>query len=52
MQVDIPKVPIREDVDLHLIPLSSDSIEIRIWYENKMVHSLTLPAAKFPSVHF
>jgi hypothetical protein len=51
-QIDIPKVPIREDVELHLIPLSSSSIEIRIWYENKMVHSLTLPAMKFPGVHF
>lgn len=51
-QIEIPKVPIRDDVELHLVPLSSSSIEIRIWYENKMVHSLTLPAAKFPSVHF
>jgi transposase len=51
-QIEIPKVPIREDVELHLVPLASDSIEIRIWYQNKMVHSLTLPAAKFPGVHF
>jgi hypothetical protein len=51
-EIDIPKVPIREDVDIHLVPLASTSVEIRIWFENKMVHSLTLPADKFPGVHF
>jgi hypothetical protein len=52
MEIDIPKVPIREDVDIHLVPLSSSLIEVRIWFENNMVHSLTLPAIKFPGVHF
>jgi len=51
-EIEIPKVPIREDVDIHLVPLSSSLVEIRIWFENKMVHSLTLPISKFPSVHF
>ena len=52
MEIEIPKVPIREDVDIHLIPLDAASVEIRIWYENKMVHTLTLPSRKFPGVHF
>ena len=52
MEIEIPKVPIREDVDIHLVPIPSALVEIRIWHENKMVHSLTLPASKFPSVHF
>ena len=52
MEIEIPKVPIREDVDIHFVPLSSASVEIRIWYENKMVHSLTLASVKFPGVHF
>ena len=52
MEIEIPLVPIREDVDIHFVPLSSAFIEVRIWYENKMVHSFTLPAVKFPGVHF
>lgn len=52
VQIEIPKVPIREDVELHIIPLESNLIEVRVWFENKMVHSFTLPAAKFRGVHF
>jgi len=35
-----------------MIPLESNLIEVRVWFENKMVHSFTLPAAKFRGVHF
>jgi len=43
-EIDVPHVPLREDVDLHLIPdLTRNALEIRIWFEKKMVHSLTLP---------
>lgn len=52
MQIEIPKVPIREDVDIHLVPVSPSLVEVRIWFENKMIHSLTLPEARFPGVHF
>jgi transposase len=52
MEIEIPLVPIREDVDIHFVPLPSSFVEVRIWYENKMVHSLTMPAVKFPGVHF
>jgi hypothetical protein len=52
MEMEIPKVPIREDVDIHLVPLTSSLVEIRIWFENTMVHSLTLPVDKLPGVHF
>jgi hypothetical protein len=52
VEIEIPKVPIRKDVELHMIPLESNLIEVRVWFENKMVHSFTLPAAKFRGVHF
>jgi hypothetical protein len=48
----IPNVPIREDVDLHLFSIDPDSIEVRVWFENKMVHSFTMPSSKFLRVHF
>jgi hypothetical protein len=40
----VPDVPDREDVELHLIPdLARNALEVRIWFEQKMVHSLTIP---------
>jgi hypothetical protein len=50
--IDIPHVPVREDVELHLIPdIARQALEVRIWFENKMVHSLSFPMAD-PTVHF
>ena len=47
-----PHVPVREDVELHLIPdIARQALEVRIWFENKMVHSLSFPMAD-PTVHF
>jgi hypothetical protein len=44
--IDIPHVPVREDVELHLIPdIARQALEVRIWFENKMVHSLSFPMA-------
>lgn len=52
-EIEVPKVPLREHVDLHLIPdLARHALEIRIWWENRMVHSLTCPLTWFPRVHF
>jgi hypothetical protein len=51
-EIDVPHVPVREDVELHLIPdIARLALEVRIWFENKMVHSLSLPMAD-PTVHF
>jgi hypothetical protein len=51
-KIDVPDVPDREDVELHMIPdLARNALEVRIWFEQKMVHSLTLPLADL-RVHF
>ena len=51
-KIDVPDVPDREDVELHLIPdLDRNALEVRIWFEQKMVHSLTFPMADL-RVHF
>lgn len=51
-KIDVPDVPDYEDVELHLIPdLASQALEIRIWFDRKMVRSLTLPLANL-RVHF
>jgi hypothetical protein len=42
--IEVPKVPLREDVELHLVPdLTKQTIECRIWWEKKMVHSVVYP---------
>ena len=47
-KVEVPNVPLHVYVDIHLIPnLSKQLMEIRIWYESKMVHSLSLPLTRF-----
>jgi len=52
-EIIVPKVPLREEVELHLIPnMANNSLEIRIWWENQMVHSLFFPMSEFPRVHF
>ena len=51
-KIEVPDVPDREDVELHLIPdLARNALEVRIWFEQKMVHSLTIPMADL-RVHF
>jgi len=47
-KIEVPNVPLHVYVDIHLIPnLTKRLMEIRIWYESKMVHSLSLPLTKF-----
>lgn len=42
--IQVPKVEVREDVELHLVPdLTKNVLEVRIWFEDKMVHSVNLP---------
>ena len=50
--IEIPKVPLREYVDIHLIPILDRQImHIRIWWNDQLVHSLDLPIHGF-RVHF
>jgi hypothetical protein len=51
-KIDIPDVPDYEDVELHLIPdINRNCVDIRIWYKDKMVRSLSLPLNNL-TVHF
>ena len=51
-EIEIPKVPLREYVDVHMVPDTAKQVmHIRIWWNKKMVHSLALPLEGF-SVHF
>ncbi len=52
-EIEVPRVPLRETVEVHLVPdLSKGAIEVRIWWDNKMVHTLAYPLKDFPRVHF
>ena len=51
-QIEVPNVPLREDVDVHLVPDETKQLmHIRIWWTDKMVHSISLPLQGF-RVHF
>lgn len=51
-EIEVPNVPLREDVDVHLVPdVTRQLMHIRIWWNNKMVHSVSLPLQGF-RVHF
>jgi hypothetical protein len=47
-KIEIPNVPLREDVIVHLIPnINKKLMHIRIWWNNKLVHTVTLPFQGF-----
>ena len=47
--IEVPNAPLREEVDIHLIPDSSKQVmEIRIWSHKVMVHSVSYPLKNFP----
>ena len=51
-EIEVPKVPLRVYVDVHMVPDSAKGVmHIRIWWNKKMVHSLSLPLGGF-RVHF
>lgn len=51
-EIEVPHVPLRETVDLHIIPdLEKRSLEVRIWWQRRMVRALHLPLPTTP-VHF
>ena len=50
--IEVPNVPLYEPVEVHLIPDTFKQImDIRIWWKDTMVHSVTYPLCDF-SVHF
>ena len=50
--IEVPNVPIREHVEIHLVPNTAKNVmDIRIWWNNRMVHSVTYPLKGF-RVHF
>ena len=50
--IEVPNVPLREYVNVHLVLNESKQLmHIRIWWNNKMVHSVSLPLLGF-RVHF
>ena len=52
-EIIVPGVPLREDVEVHLVPdIERDALEVRIWWDNQMVQSVTYPIKEFPRVQF
>jgi hypothetical protein len=50
--IEVPNVPLRTDVDIHMVPDETKNLmHIRIWWNNQMAHSLSLPLQGF-RVHF
>ena len=50
--IEVPHVPLYEQVDIHLIPDPlKQTMEVRIWYHDQMVYSVTYPLNEF-RVHF
>jgi len=51
-EIEVPHVPLRETVDLHIIPeFETRSLEVRIWWQKHMVRAIHLPLPDTP-VHF
>jgi hypothetical protein len=51
-EIKVPNVPLREEVELHMVPnLERQILKVRIWWNHKMVHSINLPLADL-RVHF
>ena len=51
--IEVPHVPPRVEVEIHLVPnFPKQLIEARLWYSGKHVHSISLPMALAPAVHF
>jgi hypothetical protein len=49
--IPVPNVPLREEVEVHLVPdVARSALEVRIWWENQMVQSLTYPLKEFRSL--
>jgi len=52
-EIVVPNVPLREQVEVHLVPdTGREALEVRIWWNNRVVHSVVYPLKEFPGVHF
>jgi hypothetical protein len=52
-EIPVPNVPLREEVEVHLIPdAQREAMEARIWWNNRMVQCFAYPLEEFPGVHF
>ncbi|MFC1955558.1 hypothetical protein ACFLWZ_03365 [Chloroflexota bacterium] len=52
-EIPMPHAPLLEDVEVHLIPdIQRDAFKVRIWWDSRMVQSLTYPLKESPRVHF
>jgi hypothetical protein len=46
--IEVPNAELYEDVDIHMIPdTTKQAMDIRIWWNDKMVHSVSLPLHGF-----
>jgi transposase len=46
--IEVPKVELYEEVEIHLVPDTARQVmEVRIWWNSKMVHSVALPLDGF-----
>jgi hypothetical protein len=51
-EIKVPKAPVHEELELHLIPNESSQIlDVRIWWKNHMLQTTTLPLQGI-HVHF
>ena len=51
-EIEVPNVPLREEVEIHLTPnMAKQVMDVRFWWSQKMVHSVSLPLAGL-RVHF
>jgi len=52
-EIVVPNVSLREEVEVHLIPdTSRGALEVRIWWDSRMVKSVTYALKEFSSVQF
>jgi len=52
-EIVVPNVPLREHVEVHMIPdIQREAFEVRIWWDNRLVQSVTYPLKEFPRVQF
>lgn len=51
-EIRVANVPLRQEVDVHLVPDPARNImQVRIWFQNALAHSVDLPLEGF-GVHF
>jgi hypothetical protein len=46
--IEVPKVELYKEVEIHMVPDTAKQVmEVRIWWHDKMVHSVALPLEGF-----